>query len=84
MITHRVIIWAAGPGEFGARIDRDILARATTRPFHDAARTGLAQPDDLLANGIASIFSRISVKRSIISFAKFGCEQTGTYAQANR
>jgi hypothetical protein len=52
MITHKVTIWAAGPGEFDATIGERILCQQTATPFHDSAvallATRLAEPDDVI------------------------------------
>jgi hypothetical protein len=58
MITHRVTIWASGPGLcFDGKVGHDILVRATATPFHDAARAllaqGLAEPDDVITARLA-------------------------------
>jgi hypothetical protein len=42
MITHRVTIWAAGPGHFDACIGERVLARRTATPFRESAAALLA------------------------------------------
>jgi hypothetical protein len=52
MITHVLTIWAAGPGQFNARIGKRVLCLQTATPFRDSACAlldqALAQPSEKL------------------------------------